>query len=202
VVSKPRITPEGKAQADSKAQPTRQYVSISRGLQRRHRVSDGVMKPLLRAPRTDGRQAQGAMGNPKKFSFTLKNDISELKILCRQLESIGGALGLPQRFMFEINLALDELFTNIISYGFNDRSEHTIQVRIAADDGTLTITVEDDGVPFNPIERSEPRLPATIEDCNIGGLGIYLIKNLMDDIRYRRNRDKNVLTLKKRIETI
>ena len=59
------------------------------------------------------------MGNPKTFSFTLKNDISELKILCRQLESIGGALGLPQRFVFEINLALDELFTNIISYGFN-----------------------------------------------------------------------------------
>jgi len=47
VVSQPRITPEGKAQADSKAQHTRQYVSISRGLQRRHRVSDGVMKPLL-----------------------------------------------------------------------------------------------------------------------------------------------------------
>jgi anti-sigma regulatory factor (Ser/Thr protein kinase) len=142
------------------------------------------------------------MGNPKKFSFTLKNDISELKILCRQLESVGDALGLPRRFVFEINLALDELFTNIISYGFNDRSEHAIQVRIAADDGMLTITVEDDGVPFNPIARAEPRLPATVEDCTIGGLGIYLIKNLMDDIRYRRRQDKNVLTLKKRIETI
>jgi anti-sigma regulatory factor (Ser/Thr protein kinase) len=142
------------------------------------------------------------MGKPKKFSFTLKNDISELKILCRQLESVGDALGLPQRFVFEVNLALDELFTNIISYGFNDRSEHAIQVRIAADDGMLTITVEDDGVPFNPIARAEPRLPATVEDCTIGGLGIYLIKNLMDDIRYRRRQDKNVLTLKKRIETI
>ena len=83
------------------------------------------------------------MGNPKTFSFTLKNDLAELKILCQQLESIGGALGLPQRFLFEINLALDELFTNIISYGFNDRSEHAIQVCIAADDGMLTITVED-----------------------------------------------------------
>ena len=142
------------------------------------------------------------MGNPKTFSFTLKNDISELKILCRQLESIGGALGLPQRFVFEINLALDELFTNIISYGFNDGSEHAIQVCIAADDSLLTITVEDDGIPFNPIARVEPRLPATIEDCTIGGLGIYLIKNLMDNVCYQRNQDKNVLTLKKRIETI
>ena len=98
------------------------------------------------------------MGNPKTFSFTLKNDIAELKILCQQLESIGSALGLPQRFVFEINLALDELFTNIISYGFNDSSEHAIQVRIAAEDSMLTITVEDDGIPFNPIERAEPRI--------------------------------------------
>jgi anti-sigma regulatory factor (Ser/Thr protein kinase) len=142
------------------------------------------------------------MGNPQKFSFTLKNDISELKTLCRQLESVGDALGLPRRFVFEVNLALDELFTNIISYGFNDRSEHAIQVCIAADDGMLTITVEDDGIPFNPIERAKPRLPATVEDCMIGGLGIYLIKNLMDDVWYRRKQDKNVLTLKKRIETI
>jgi serine/threonine-protein kinase RsbW len=66
----------------------------------------------------------------------------------------------------------------------------------------LTITVEDDGVPFNPIARAEPRMPATIEDCTIGGLGIYLIKNLMDDVCYQRNQDKNILTLKKRIETI
>jgi serine/threonine-protein kinase RsbW len=142
------------------------------------------------------------MGNPKTFSFTLKNDISELKILCRQLEFVGDALGLPQRFVFEINLALDELFTNIISYGFNDRSEHAIQVCIAADDGMLTITVEDDGIPFDPIARAEPHLPGTIEDCTVGGLGIYLIKNLMDDVCYRRTQGKNVLTLKKRIETI
>jgi serine/threonine-protein kinase RsbW len=142
------------------------------------------------------------MGNPKTFSFALKNDISELKTLCRQLESIGGALGLPQRFVFEINLALDELFTNIISYGFNDGSEHAIQVCIAANDRILTITVEDDGIPFNPIERVEPRLPATIEDCTVGGLGIYLIKNLMDDVFYRRKQGKNILTLKKNIETI
>jgi serine/threonine-protein kinase RsbW len=142
------------------------------------------------------------MGKPKTFSFTLKNDIAELKILCRQLESIGGALGLPQRFVFEINLALDELFTNIISYGFNDRSEHAIQVRVAADDSVLTITVEDDGIPFNPIEQTEPRIPATIEDCTVGGLGIYLIKNLMDDVAYQRNQEKNILTLKKKIETI
>ena len=142
------------------------------------------------------------MGNPKTFSFTLKNDIAELKTLCRQLETVGDALELPQRFVFEINLALDELFTNIISYGFNDSSEHAIQVRIASDDGVLTITVEDDGIPFNPSARAEPRMPATIEDCTIGGLGIYLIKNLMDDVCYRRDQNKNVLTLTKKIETI
>ena len=138
----------------------------------------------------------------RSLSFELRNHLSELATLCEKMEGVGRALGLPRRCLFEINLALDELFTNIISYGFNDHSEHAIQVCIAADNGMLTITVEDDGIPFNPIERAEPRIPATIEDCTIGGLGIYLIKNLMDDVCYRRNHDKNILTLKKRIETI
>ncbi len=140
------------------------------------------------------------MAKAKTFSFTLKSDLSELETLCRELEAIGARLKLPQRCLFEINLVLDEVFTNIISYGFKDESEHAINVTIASNRDTLTVTVEDDGIPFNPVDRSAPKMPCAIEDCQIGGLGIHLIKRLVDEVCYSRQSGRNVLTFRKSIE--
>jgi anti-sigma regulatory factor (Ser/Thr protein kinase) len=136
----------------------------------------------------------------RSFVFELKNRLSELATLCENLESIGNELGLSRKCLFEINLALDELFTNIISYGFPDQAEHFIRVRVTADPATLTVTVEDDGVAFNPIERKTPDMSCTLDECRIGGLGIHLMKNLINKITYRRCGDKNVLTLTKAVE--
>ncbi|MGE5256153.1 MAG: ATP-binding protein [Hyphomicrobiales bacterium] len=140
------------------------------------------------------------MTDKTSLAFELKNNLAELSTLCEKLESIGEALGLPRRSLFEINLALDELFTNIISYGFADQSEHVIRVCISADDNLLTVVLEDDGIPFNPVERQSPELPCDLENCKVGGLGIHLVKNLVDEVVYRRSADKNVLTLKKVID--
>jgi serine/threonine-protein kinase RsbW len=134
------------------------------------------------------------------LAFELKNNLAELSTLCEKLERIGDALGLSRRSLFEVNLALDELFTNIISYGFADQSEHTIQVRMCADNNLLTVVVEDDGIPFNPVERQTPDLACDLEECKVGGLGIHLVKNLVDEVSYRRSGDRNVLTLKKVID--
>ncbi|RPJ75583.1 MAG: ATP-binding protein [Desulfobacteraceae bacterium] len=139
---------------------------------------------------------------PKTFYFSLKNDIAELQTLGRQIESVGRALNLSKRCLFEINLALDELFTNILSYGFTDGDAHRIEVSLSAEDEVLTVIITDDGVAFNPTERQAPALPDTVDDCRVGGLGIYLIKNLMDEICYRREGERNILTLKKKLETI
>jgi serine/threonine-protein kinase RsbW len=140
------------------------------------------------------------MTDRASLAFDLKNSLAELSTLCEKLESIGEALGLSRRSLFEVNLALDELFTNIISYGFADQSEHTIRVCISADDNLLTVVLEDDGIPFNPVERGSPRLSCELEECKVGGLGIHLVKNLVDEVAYRRCGEKNVLTLKKVIE--
>ncbi len=135
----------------------------------------------------------------KKYSFKLKSNLSELDTLCQQLETFGRSLGLSKKCIFEINLALDELFTNIISYGFADDDEHKIKVTLTPQNKTLCLCIEDDGVPFNPVEAQEPALECSVEDCKIGGLGIHLIRNLMDEICYERCGEKNVLTLKKNI---
>ena len=135
----------------------------------------------------------------KKYTFKLKSSITELDTLCHEMEKFGQSHGLSKKCIFEINLALDELFTNIISYGFPDDDEHEIKVTIIPQNNMLCLHIEDDGVPFNPVEVKEPDLKCTIEDCKIGGLGIHLIKNLMDEVCYERCGDINKLTLKKNI---
>lgn len=135
-----------------------------------------------------------------KVSFKLKSKLSELDTLCRHVERFGKSKGLSQKCIFEVNLALDELFTNIISYGFSDDKVHTIEITIAIKDNTLVFNIEDDGMPFNPTIVEAPDLECTIEDCKIGGLGIHLAKNLMDEVCYQRCKEKNILTLKKNIK--
>jgi len=135
-----------------------------------------------------------------KVSFKLKSKLSELDTLCQRLERFGQSIGLSPKCLFEANLALDELFTNIISYGFNDKKEHSIEITISHQNNKLILNIEDDGMPFDPTEVDTPDLECTIEECKIGGLGIHLAKNLMDEVCYRRCKKKNILTLKKNVK--
>jgi serine/threonine-protein kinase RsbW len=135
-----------------------------------------------------------------KISFNLKNQPSELNTLCDQLEGFCDALGLNKKYMFEVNLALDELFTNIISYGYKDQAEHVIKIDISCTGDTLHIRIEDDGQPFNPTIADAPDVKCILEDRDIGGLGIFLIKKVMDQIVYKREKGKNVIILKKKVD--
>jgi anti-sigma regulatory factor (Ser/Thr protein kinase) len=134
-----------------------------------------------------------------KHSFELKNDLSELKLLKQNLENFGRPNGLSNSCINEINIGLDELFTNIVSYGFKDDSDHRIRFNIHLKKDVLTINVEDDGIPFNPLEIKDPGTPTDLIDVKIGGLGIHFVKQLMDDVCYDRNQGKNRLTLIKSI---
>lgn len=135
----------------------------------------------------------------KNASIKLKNRISELERLGRKLQAFGEAIGLSKRCVFQINLALDELFTNIVKYGFVDDSLHYISVTLSHKDGTISIRVEDNGIPFDPAKRQTSELKDQIEDCKIGGLGLHLVKKIMDGIAYERQGEKNVITLIKNI---
>ena len=135
----------------------------------------------------------------KCYSFELKNDLSELENLCQNCEEIGRSINVSDKSIFEMNLALDELFTNIISYGFKDHREHIIKISITVEGDQLEMRIEDDGIPFNPLESKTPDFQCGIEDCKIGGLGIHLIKKLMDDLQYQRVAGKNILVLKRKL---
>ncbi len=132
-----------------------------------------------------------------KNSFELKSDLSELETLCQHLNKFGHVTGLSEACITDINICLDELFTNIVSYGFTDDLEHIIKFTINVDNNVLTLTIEDEGIAFNPLEKKDPEIPADLIDVRIGGLGIHIVRKLMDDMSYERKRGKNKLTMKK-----
>ena len=136
----------------------------------------------------------------QNYSFELNSKLSELKALNQHLIAFGGNIGLSETIIPEINICLDELFTNIVLYGFKDDLEHKIKFTMGVDDNILTVSIEDDGMPFNPLEKKAVELPADVTSAKIGGLGIHITRELMDNICYERKRGKNKLTINKIIQ--
>ena len=107
----------------------------------------------------------------------------------------------PAELRRKFNLVFDELLNNIISYAYDDEDEHQIDVHIRLSDAGLSVTVTDDGKPFNPFERQAPDTALSVEDRPLGGLGVHLVRNVMDRVGYERHGEKNVVLLEKEIES-
>ena len=136
----------------------------------------------------------------QEYKFELKNSVSELKALHQHLDNWGGDIGLSANSILRINICLDELFTNIVSYGFDDDLEHIIIFTLSGDNNLVVINIEDNGIPFNPLEKIDPDFPDNVESANIGGLGIHIIRKLMDNVSYERKQGKNKLSMRKNIQ--
>jgi len=131
------------------------------------------------------------------LTVTLKNHLTEIERVSHIVEAFGEKHGLPPRLIFEVNLALDEVLTNVISYAHDDGAEHDIAVRLSLAERVLRVEVEDDGRPFNPLEVAEPDISRPPEDRPIGGLGLRLVRKLMTGLAYRRQQGKNVFVMRK-----
>ena len=101
----------------------------------------------------------------------------------------------------DVQLALDEVLKNIVDYGYADDVDHEIRVGLSMTDGALEATVEDDGVPFNPLEAVAPDTRTTLQERRVGGVGLHFVKNLMDEVTYDRVGARNRLVLKKKLIT-
>lgn len=133
------------------------------------------------------------------LSVQLENDLAELQRLNRLLEEFAEHHGVPSEMVFRITLVLEEIITNAISYGFEDKLQHEIAVRLTWAEPEMTIEVEDDGRPFNPLEAPPPDMEKPLTERKIGGLGIHLVREMMDELEYRRENGKNVFILKTKI---
>jgi len=134
----------------------------------------------------------------KSLIIHIKNSLPEIAHVIEKFELFAEENSLSGRIIYDISLCLDELITNIISYGFQDKAKHTIEVQFHLKEHEIKLVFIDDGVEFNPELKEDPvHLKHSVEERPIGGLGIYLVKKLMDIIKYRRVEDKNILTLTK-----
>ncbi|MDR1482840.1 MAG: ATP-binding protein [Synergistaceae bacterium] len=112
------------------------------------------------------------------------------------LEFIGGSISnWPGKTRNKILIAAEEIFVNIAQYAYSPDSGKAV-VRVAHS-GDVTIEFEDSGVPYNPLQKADPDITLSAEEREIGGLGIFMAKSLMDNISYRREGNKNILTIKK-----
>ncbi len=132
-------------------------------------------------------------------SFEVKADLAELERLREIICSFGRDHDLPDKIVFVLNLVLDELITNSIKYGHLEAGNHLISVRIAYAPEAVTIEVEDDGCPFNPLTATRPDIHCPIEERGIGGLGLHLVRSLMDEMDYERFKDKNIVRIRKKL---
>ena len=137
--------------------------------------------------------------NPE-MALTVRNDVAELERLNAFLADFWTESRLPEDLAMDVTLALEEVFLNVVQHGYLDTAEHRIVVRLSLENENVALTVEDDGVPFNPLEALAPNLDLPIEQREIGGLGIHLVQRVMDGMEYARDGERNRLTMRKRIE--
>lgn len=131
-------------------------------------------------------------------SATLKiaPKLDELERITAVVEDLGEQDDWPPDLIFKVNLVLDELSVNIVNYG-EEASE--IEVSLASDDDEVRVEISDDGRPFDPLHDAvEPDIDAPLEDRPIGGLGIHLVREMMDELHYSRKDGKNRLAMVKR----
>ena len=139
---------------------------------------------------------------PALIELTLVNRSSELQRLASELERFAQNHRIPEPDIHAFSLSLDELVTNTIAYGYDDQGPHEIRVRLTLANGRLSAEVEDDGRPFNPLTAPQPDLTSAVEDRPVGGLGIHLVRSLMDHVDYRRESGKNHLMMRKQLSTV
>ena len=129
----------------------------------------------------------------------MRNSYSEI----RRINEIVNAFATDNHISADVrracNVVLDELLNNIISYAFPQGGDHEIEFRIELTSRRLILTLSDDGVPFNPFSHEPPDTSLPLEEREIGGLGIELVRTLMDDFSYERDCNRNIVTLVKTV---
>jgi anti-sigma regulatory factor (Ser/Thr protein kinase) len=129
------------------------------------------------------------------LTLHLQNKIAEVARLVDAVESFGSHAGLSSDLTYRLTLSLDEIVSNVIRHGYSDTNDHVVEVRLSVHDGVVTSVIEDDGHPYDPRESPEPDLSMPVEQRGPGGLGIFLVRQMMDSIDYARRDGRNILTV-------
>ena len=135
--------------------------------------------------------------NEETLEISLVNDLREIARVAAQIDEFCASLDLTSEVAFAVNLALDEILTNTISYGYDDDEPHRIEITVGPEAEALAIVIVDDSVAFDLSSAPTPDIGTSLEERPLGGLGLFLVHQMMDSVEYRREEGRNVVTLKK-----
>lgn len=108
------------------------------------------------------------------------------------------AVDCPPKAQIQIDIAIDEIFGNIAHYAYHPQAgEATVRVEILGDPGAAVLTFMDRGIPYDPLKNQDPNTGLSAEERDIGGLGIFMVKKTMDEMRYEYKDGQNILTIRK-----
>lgn len=128
-----------------------------------------------------------------------RNELAEIGRIAERVESFGAEHGFPKPVLHDVQVCIDEVLVNIFNHAYDDSASHEIEIRLEVDERRVLIEIVDDGRPFDPLASPPPELVAAAARRNLGGLGIYFIRRLVDHIAYERVGDTNRLVMSKNL---
>ena len=133
-------------------------------------------------------------------SLTLTNDVQQVPQLSEFVDEVCEAVGFDMSTTMQINLAIEEAVVNVMNYAYPANTVGNVNIEAQASDERLKFIISDNGVPFDPTAKAEVDTTLSAEERGIGGLGIHLVRKIMDSINYERIDGKNILTLRKHLK--
>lgn len=130
------------------------------------------------------------------FSHTFKAELTQLDDVLAFIESALDAVGCPMKCAMQIPLAIEEAFVNVANYAY-PQSEGEAEFTVVSDGSSVKIVMSDGGIPFNPLAKDDPNITLSADQRQIGGLGIFMVKKIMDNVEYSYSDGKNILTMYK-----
>ena len=134
------------------------------------------------------------------IDITIVNQGGEFARVQALLDRLGAEYHLAPEMVADMQVALDEVLTNITKYAYIDNTEHKIHICFQMLDNVLEAVIEDDGAPFDPLAIRAPDVRAPLHKRRVGGVGIHIVRNLMDEVTYERVGGRNRLVLRKRVK--
>lgn len=135
-----------------------------------------------------------------RLELKMQNKMKAIAEVEENFERFSKKYKIPDSARQKVSIVVDDLLNNIVTYAYNDEEEHIIELQFLLTGTRMVITISDDGVPFNPFELGLPDVSSSLDDRSIGGLGIVLVRGVMDEYSYRRKNGKNIVTLVKLID--
>ena len=135
-----------------------------------------------------------------RSELPLRGSEADVDAFREEVERCAEAWNLPMAAVVEVQIALDEVVSNIITHGYGGREDREIELHLCVEGDELVIDILDGAPPFSIFDVPPPNLSEELDERELGGLGIHLVRSLMDDVQYRRDGERNHVTLRKQLE--